>query len=172
MIQKNVERPLHQKEPGYDGIHTLSFRTLHVGVIYLVRGMPQFISYPPPPNKTTKHNTINNKPKTINKTQIKNEEIQQSTTKCASKIIYQTANQNPQQTNHEKQVNKLTNQNTVYSTKKPENESTNNKNVNQNNKHKTIKQPTKCKNKSNTSSDQQAQTKTANPPLPSPMPHR
>ena len=42
--RKNVERPLHQKEPGYDGIDTLSFRTLHVGVIYLVRGMPQFIS--------------------------------------------------------------------------------------------------------------------------------
>ena len=41
---KIVERPLHQKAPGYDGIHTLSFRTLHVGVIYLVRGMPQFIS--------------------------------------------------------------------------------------------------------------------------------
>ena len=69
-------------------------------------------------------------------------------------------------------MNKLTNQITVYSTKKPENESTNNKNVNQNNKHKTIKQPTKCKNRSNTSSDQQAQTKTANPPRPSPMPHR
>ena len=102
--RKKVKRPLNHKEPRYDGIHTLAFRTLHVGVIYLVRGMPQFVSYPPPRNKTTKHNTINNKHKTINKTHIKNEEIQQLTTKFLitkqlTKIINKQIMKTGEQTN-------------------------------------------------------------------------
>ena len=60
--RKNVERPLNHKEPRYDGIHTLSFRTLHVGVIYLLGSFTYWGACPsssanPPQQNTTQSTT-------------------------------------------------------------------------------------------------------------------